>query len=86
VCLCFNERDHTLTTVSIVPVHWQPEMGTVREYNHFPYIQVYVLVHGYRRIFRGGLQLINHSIILISLHYLKTFKLLDLNLINVNPN
>jgi hypothetical protein len=60
LCWCFNERDHTLTIEPIVPVHWQPETGAVREYNHFSILKVYVLVHGYRQTFRDGLQLICH--------------------------
>jgi hypothetical protein len=66
MCWCFNERDHTLTTEPIVPVHWQPKTGAVRGFNHFPNIQVYVLVHGYRQTFRGDLQLFSHIFNLIT--------------------
>jgi hypothetical protein len=62
MCWCFNERDHTLTTEPIVPVHWQPETGAVREYNHFPYIQVYVINHDATNL-SGRRQLINPILI-----------------------
>jgi hypothetical protein len=63
MCWCFNERDHTLTTKSLVPMHRYPESGAVRESNHFLYVQVYVLIHGYRQTFRGGFQLISHILL-----------------------
>jgi hypothetical protein len=56
-------------------------LGAVRESNHFPILLVYVLVHGYRLIFRGGFQLINHHFNLFTFNYLETFNLLGLNLI-----
>jgi hypothetical protein len=56
-----------------VSVHWQPETGAVREYNHFSIIKVYVIIHGYRLTFRGGFQLISHIFNLITLNFLKTF-------------
>jgi hypothetical protein len=86
MCWYFNVRDHTLTTESIVPMHWYPVTGAVREFNHFPYIQVYVLIHRYRQTFQGGLQLSSHIINLINFYYVRTFKLLGLNFINANPN
>jgi hypothetical protein len=57
MCWCFNVRDHTLTTKSLVPMHRYPESGAVREYNHFPIFKFTWLVHGYRRTFWGGFQL-----------------------------
>jgi hypothetical protein len=62
MCWCFNERDHTLTTVPIVSVHWQPETGAVREYTHFPNIQVYVIIHDATNLSRRR-QLIKHLFI-----------------------
>jgi hypothetical protein len=63
MCWCFNVRDHTLITKSLVPMHRYPESGAVREYNHFPIIKVYVIIHGYRQTFRGRFQLISHILI-----------------------
>jgi hypothetical protein len=57
-----------------VLVHWQPETGAVREYNHFSVIKVYILIHGYRLTFRGGFQLISHIFNFETfLNYLETF-------------
>jgi hypothetical protein len=36
MCWCFNVRDHTLTTKSLVSMHRYPESGAVRESNNFP--------------------------------------------------
>jgi hypothetical protein len=69
MCWCFNVRDHTLTTEPIVPVHWQPETGAVREYNHFPLFKLTLLIMGAAKPFGAASNSLvtfkfNHFIIL----------------------
>jgi hypothetical protein len=84
-CWCINVRNHTLTIEPIVPVHWYPVTGAVREYNNFPYVQVYVIIHYATKPF-GWRQLINHFVI-NQIYYLVTFNywilITSLTLINI---